>query len=159
MRSYRFAGLFLSAVSLVAAAGSAPVGKSDGSSAAIQTPAESVKLDGRKVSFVGTSLFSMKTTRFDGTVESSFMVYVVEPTPDKRSLRQYFAVDERKPARISEAARRIQAQTENRSVVVSGLLSASVEVPSQRLNPPVTDSSSKIQIPLLMEVAIDAVPR
>jgi hypothetical protein len=159
MRSYRCAGLLLSAVSLVGAAGSAAVPKSDGSAAAIQAPAGSVKRDGRKVSFVGSSLFSMKKTRFDGTVESSFMVYMVEPTPDQHSVRQYFAVDERKPVRVSEAAKRIQAQAENRYVVVSGLVSASVDVPSQRLNPSVTDSGSTVKVPLLVDVIIDAVPR
>jgi hypothetical protein len=157
MSNQQYAGVALSVVCLVGPAVSAAVGRTDATSTARQAP--SVKLEGRKVSFVGTSLFSMKTTRWDGTVESSFMVYVVEPTPDQRSQRQYFAVDERKPVRISDAAKRIQAQTENRAVVVSGLLSSGAEVPAQRLDPSVTDASSKVTVPLLVEVVIEALPK
>ena len=110
---------------------------------------------GKPVAWIGSSLYSTDRTRFDGTVEWSFIVYVVEPDPKERRLRQNFAVDKRSLVQVSEAAKRIEAGAEDRAVLVRGLLAGTVEVPAKDLDPSITDASKKTTLPLVSHASID----
>jgi hypothetical protein len=113
------------------------------------------KAIGRQVAFVGSSAFMRKTTRVDGTVESSFIVYVVEPAPGQGDSRRYFAVDTRVPVQISATAKRIESGPKDRAVLVRGVIAGTVEVPSQDLGVTGANAPLKTRLPLVAQARVD----